>query len=225
MTRGLKKFSFKLKVEKKSFDRQQPFDPDFSSRFTRLRLSRVQLCKIIIMSEGIKLYSILFLLMITLIPILSSSFTETTLNSGLLFEKVTQKEIPINGRKLSFSRKISVAPLYSALDKLEEATLQYTNACHQAQELIKAKDEDYQGIMAARKQEYGVDPYTLKVGPDEFMRIASTSCNKIQGQLFEIRNEFDFNLLFTRRNEFKVIPANIYLDTQANRLRYVSDDY
>jgi hypothetical protein len=168
------------------------------------------------------IYFKVLLYLITLYPLPSQ--TDTVLNSGLLFDRMTHREIPINGRKLSFSRRIGVQPLYNALEMLGQASRQYASACATATQRIKKKQDDYDKLVSDKGNSSQLkEPFKVEIGSADFLRLASTSCHAIKGQLFEVRSEFEHSLLTPLKGNY-LIMVNTYFDQGAMRIRYVSDD-
>jgi hypothetical protein len=160
-----------------------------------------------------------------LILLLSPSKAEVSLTSGLVFDRTTHQEVPVNGRKLSFSRAIDVAPLYSALEKFQRATTLYASACKTATTKLDEKNHNYKKTKEERSRvRHDGDLHYLNTNDKHYLRVASAACQTHHGRLPEIRNSFDFIHIKGAVNQHRIVPANIYFDQQAQRLRYVSDD-
>ena len=147
----------------------------------------------------------------------------TTLNSGLLFDRFTHQEIPINGRKLSLHRKISMEPMDNTLAILEHATEQFENFCKSVTASVATKNESYYRILSDRgltANQFEKETFEVRLGANEYIRNADSSCKKIFGKLFEIRNEKDYSLA---PRDLPIVPANTFFDFQAQRVKYLSD--
>jgi len=182
------------------------------------------------MSEGTNpLFYLLIYSMLTLCLLVTLSNSDATLNSGLIFDKVNLREIPVNGHQLSFTRKISLMPLYQSLDQLQFATAQFETACSQISKHLTLRKEELsmkKQVWQARYESVQNPESVFRKIDNVFLRLASAACKQEGGKLPEIRNPHDLADLIKYKDQLTTvyIIADIYIATPTDRLLYRSDD-
>jgi len=175
------------------------------------------------MAEGTLIFTLIFLTSHLLV-----AKGDSTLTSGLIFDKKTVREIPVNGRQLSFIRRIDIKPLITTINSIKNINDKISNACDGAKSHIDLTKKALAMESSLREMEltesYG--GYDIVWGKSAFMRVASTACYDKNSTLFEIRNENDYKMaqqILKEQPDLPVFPSAILFDSQANRLRYSSD--
>ena len=145
---------------------------------------------------------------------------DSTLQSGLVFTKLSPDGIAINSDRLWFSKRLSMQPLFAAISHIQKSVIEFSALCKNVSALETKRD-----VNAWNSTEEALYPsgrfYLTKF---DHIRLAESACINTGGRLPEIRDEIDDREIrpFLNRT-FRLVPANIFYDPHADRVFFKSD--